>query len=201
MTINKTLSGIIIEPVKDLLHTITDRNTRRSLKHALPRLTALIENICPVVATLDQQGFTPIAYGPFLHGQQRAGSHLFLFASPTDGAAALCQWPDQAAIDQVTAKKPDRSLVWANIDHFLRTANGPGHVGGAIVGLAYLTGLQGRIQVEATAAAIRKRELFPAVCALVSHDRKQHCACGLMTVIGLPMPVDLALADSPAVAQ
>ena len=108
----------------------------------------------------------------------------------------MSEWPDPSLDKKVIAPEL-RCSLWAEIENLIAADN----VAAAIVGIAHLTGLQGRIAIEASAAAIRKRDLFPAVCALINHDNKHNRACGLVTVIGLPMPVDLALADSPAVAQ
>jgi len=112
--------------------------------------------------------------------------------------AALSVWPQQSELDKLAAIKIERHSVWAEIDKLLAE---PKDVPAAIVGIVHLMGPQGRIEIEAEVSKWRQHELFPAICALVGYD-KAHCrACGLVTVIGLPMPIDLMLADSPAPAQ
>jgi hypothetical protein len=134
-----------------------------------------------------------VAYGPYLSGQQRSDNHLFLFANASFGVA-LSDWPPQSELDKLAAIKIGHHSVWAEIDKLIAE---PKDVPAAVVGVVHLMGPQGRIKIETAASKWRQHELVPAICALVGHDKAHSRACGLVTVIGLPMPIDLMLADSP----
>jgi len=66
-----------------------------------------------------------------------------------------------------------------------------------MIALTYLVGSGGRLTIESNIAAYRRRELFSAVCVLVTHDKKRQRAAGACICLPLPMPIDSLLADTP----
>jgi hypothetical protein len=192
----QSIGEVVTKPFEKALTGAGDRSTRRALMRALPTLKELIEKLCPVVMAPEA-----IGYGPFLNGQQRAGHKLFLFANAKGHAGAvLSEWPDQTALEELAKTSISRSLLWAHIDSLIETCSHDNcHLAEAVCAVAYLAGSDGRLTIEANMAAYRRSELFPAICSVMTHDKKHHTAAGAIVCLPLPMPIDTLLADTPTV--
>ena len=173
-----------------------DGETRRALRQTLPTLATTVEELCPAVLEVTPTGLVS-AYGPFLGGQQRAGRHVFIFATNEGhGLVLAAEWPPREALDEIAAAAHTRTFYWAAICEAVLEEK----AGSALLTAAYLFGEAGRSQIATGSSKLRAAGLLPVVCVAAARHKKRARACGMSCVIALPPPIDLFVATPKGAA-